>query len=280
MTKDECPDGISLLLEPRKAQDDTPLSVKIEDMTFGYDEKTILENINLEIDHPGLLCILGPNGVGKTTIVKCINKLLKPQKGHVYVNGRDVSEMSLLEVAQILAFVPNSSSSVFSMTVPEAILMGRHPRAGWTTSERDIKVVDAAIDLLGLQEFSTRDIRQLSAGQLQRVLIARGLVQEPDILILDEPTSNLDVKYQMDVMRFLKAYARDRGILVIMVCHDLNITAAYADRVILMYGKGVFADGKPAEVLTSENIKTVYKVNAEVSDRNGVPQIHLIPEYD
>jgi len=272
--------GRSILLEPRVAVDDSPLSVKIEDMTFGYDENNILENVNLEVNEPGLLCILGPNGVGKTTIVKCINKLLKPRSGNVYVNGKDVSTMSLLEVAQIIGFVPNSQSTVFSMTVPEAILMGRHPRAGWTTSERDIKVVDAAIDLLGLQEFSTRDIRQLSAGQTQRVLIARGLVQEPDILILDEPTSNLDVKYQMDVMKFLKAYARDRGIIVIMVCHDLNITAAYADRVVLMYGKKVFADGKPLDVLTAENIKTVYKVNSEVTNKNGIPQVNLIPEYD
>ena len=281
MTNDhEKVDGESILLEPRSNQDEVQFSVKIEDMTFGYDEKIILENVNLEIDHPGLLCILGPNGVGKTTIVKCMNKLLKPKSGHVYINGKDVSTMSLLEVAQTLAFVPNSSSSVFSMSVAEAILMGRHPRAGWTTSERDIKVVDAAIDLMGLQEFASRDIRQLSAGQTQRVLIARGLVQEPDILILDEPTSNLDVKYQMDVMRFLKAYARDRKILVIMVCHDLNITAAYADRVILMYGKKVFADGTAKDVLTAENIKTVYNVEAEVTERNGVPQIHLVPKYD
>jgi iron complex transport system ATP-binding protein len=133
---------------------------------------------------------------------------------------------------------------------------------------------------MDLQEFAKRDIRQLSAGQTQRVLIARGLVQEPDILILDEPTSNLDVKFQMDVMRFLKAYARDRGIIVIMVCHDLNITAAYADRVVLMYGKGVFADGKPSEVLTAENIKTVYKVDAEVNTKNGITQINLIPKFD
>ena len=277
---DDLKDSISILMEPRKSDDNTPLGIKIEDMTFGYDKNNILENVNLEITEPGLVCILGPNGVGKTTIVKCINKLLKPRGGRVFVNGTDVSSMGLLDVAKILAFVPNSQQSVFSMTVPEAILMGRHPRAGWTTSERDIKVVDAAIDLLGLQEFSTRDIRQLSAGQTQRVLIARGLVQEPDILILDEPTSNLDVKYQMDVMRFLKAYALDRRIIVLMVCHDLNITAAYADRVILMYGKGVFADGKPAEVLTAGNIKTVYHVNAEVSDFNGIPQVHLIPEYD
>jgi iron complex transport system ATP-binding protein len=277
---DDGQNRISLLLEPRVSDDDTPISVKIENVTFGYDEKIILEDINLDITEPGLVCILGPNGVGKTTIVKCINKLLKPKEGQIFVNGKDVSGMSLLDVAQILAFVPNSQPSVFSMSVAEAILMGRHPRAGWTTSERDIKIVDAAIELLGLQEFASRDIRQLSAGQLQRVLIARGLVQEPDILILDEPTSNLDVKYQMDVMRFLKAYARDKGIVVLMVCHDLNITAAYADRVVLMYDKKVFADGTPVEVLTSDNIQTVYKVDAEVSVYDGVPQIRLVPKYD
>ncbi len=270
----------SILLKPHEHSDTHPISVRLENMSFGYDEKLILENVNLEISEPGLLCILGPNGVGKTTIVKNMNKLLKPKSGHVYVNGVDVSTMSHLDVARIMAFVPNSSNSVFSMTVGEFILMGRHPRAGYTTSERDIAVVDSAIEILGLQEFAERDVRQLSAGQTQRVLIARGLVQEPEILILDEPTSNLDVKYQMDVMKFLKAYARDRKIVVIMVCHDLNITAAYADRVLLLYGKNVYADGKASEVLTADNIKTVYNVNAEVTDHNGVPQIHLIPEYE
>ena len=270
----------SILLKPHEHSDTHPISVRLENMSFGYDEKLILENVNLEISEPGLLCILGPNGVGKTTIVKNMNKLLKPKSGHVYVNGVDVSTMSHLDVARIMAFVPNSSNSVFSMTVGEFILMGRHPRAGYTTSERDIAVVDSAIEILGLQEFAERDVRQLSAGQTQRVLIARGLVQEPEILILDEPTSNLDVKYQMDVMKFLKAYARDRKIVVIMVCHDLNITAAYADRVLLLYGKNVYADGKASEVLTADNIKTAYNVNAEVTDHDGVPQIHLIPEYE
>lgn len=270
----------SILLTPHENSDSHPVSVRLENMSFGYDEKLILENVNLEINKPGLLCILGPNGVGKTTIVKNMNKLLKPTAGHVFVNDVDVSKMSHLDIARIMAFVPNSSNSVFSMTVGEFILMGRHPRAGYTTSERDIQVVDSAIEIMGLQEFAERDVRQLSAGQTQRVLIARGLVQEPEILILDEPTSNLDVKYQMDVMKFLKAYARDRKIVVIMVCHDLNITAAYADRVLLLYGKNVYADGKASDVLTAENIKTVYKVDAEVTDHNGVPQIRLIPEYE
>lgn len=273
-------ESASILLTPRHASEDEKLNVVVDHLTFGYSEQNILEDVCLTIDEPGLFCILGPNGVGKTTIVKNMNKLLKPKSGHVYVNGNDVAKMSHLDVARVMAFVPNSSSSVFSMTVGEFILMGRHPRAGYVTTEQDIKIVDAAIELMGLQEFAERDVRQLSAGQTQRVLIARGLVQEPEILILDEPTSNLDVKYQMDVMKFLKAYARDRKIVVIMVCHDLNITAAYADRVLLLYGKGVFADGKPSEVLTAENIKTVYKVNAEVVDNDGTPFIHLIPEYD
>ena len=278
MTEDT--DVRSILLRPHEHSDSHPISVRLENMSFGYDEKLILEDINLEINEPGLLCILGPNGVGKTTIVKNMNKLLKPKSGHVFVNGTDVSTMSHLDVARVMAFVPNSSNSVFSMTVGEFILMGRHPRAGYTTSDRDIAVVDSAIEILGLQEFAERDVRQLSAGQTQRVLIARGLVQEPEILILDEPTSNLDVKYQMDVMKFLKAYARDRKIVVIMVCHDLNITAAYADRVLLLYGKNVYADGKASEVLTADNIKTVYNVNAEVTDHDGIPQIRLIPEYE
>ncbi len=273
-------DHKSILLAPHEHSDTHPISVRLENLSFGYDDKLILENINLEINEPGLLCILGPNGVGKTTIVKNMNKLLEPKSGYVFVNGTDVSTMSHLDVARVMAFVPNSSNSVFSMTVGEFILMGRHPRAGYTTSDRDIAVVDSAIEILGLQEFAERDVRQLSAGQTQRVLIARGLVQEPEILILDEPTSNLDVKYQMDVMKFLKAYARDRKIVVIMVCHDLNITAAYADRVLLLYGKNVYADGKASEVLTADNIKTVYNVNAEVTDYDGVPQIRLIPEYE
>ena len=252
--------------------------IDIEDLGVSYGDTCIWKNINLTLSEPGLVSILGPNGVGKTTLVKCINKLLKPKSGRVLVDGTDVQTLSLPELARIMAFVPNSSTSVFSMSVAEAILIGRHPRAGWTTSEKDIEVVDETIRLLGLEEYSDRDIRELSAGQLQRVLIARGLVQEPEILILDEPTSNLDVRYQMDVMRFLKDYAREKGILVLMVCHDLNITAAYADRVVLMHNGGIFADGKASDVLTEENIETVYRVKAKVMEIEGTYHIALLPE--
>ncbi len=256
------------------------ISVDFQNVSFGYDEKIILKDISINFDEPGLVCILGPNGVGKTTLVKCSNKLLKPNSGDVLIGGRSVSEYSLQDLAKKMAFVSATSSATFSMTVTETILLGRHPHAGWTTSEKDLEMVDAAIKLLGLEEFANRDFRRLSAGQAQRVKIARGLVQEPEIMILDEPTSNLDVKYQMDVMKFLKAYARDKQVLVLMVCHDLNITAAYADRVVLMYGGGIFADGTPSEVLTKENLENVYNIKVQVMDAGGHPHIILVPEYE
>ena len=136
------------------------------------------------------------------------------------------------------------------------------------------------METMDLHELSSRDIRELSAGQMQRVMIARGLAQEPDVLILDEPTSNLDVRYQMDVMRFLKRYARENDVIVMMVCHDLNITAAYADRVLLMYGGGIYADGTASEVITEENISAVYDVRSKVLDMDGIPHVVLLPEVD
>ncbi len=255
-------------------------TMEFKDLVFGYDQKIILNGVNLKFDEPGLVCILGPNGVGKTTLVKCGNKLLKPTSGDALVDGKSVSEYGLHELAKKMAFVSATSTATFSMTVTEAILLGRHPHAGWTTTDEDLQKVEDAIKLLGLEEFAQRDFRMLSAGQAQRVKIARGLVQEPEILILDEPTSNLDVKYQMDVMKFLKSYSKTKGILVLMVCHDLNITAAYADRVILMHGGNVFSDGVPKDVLTEENIETVYNVKAKVIDVMGTPHIILIPEYE
>jgi len=255
-------------------------TLEFKDLVFGYDEKIILKDVNITFDKPGLICILGPNGVGKTTLVKCGNKLLKPTSGDAFLDGKSISQYGLHELAKKMAFVAATGTSTFSMSVTEAILLGRHPHSGYNTTEEDLEKVADAIRLLGLEEFASRDFRALSAGQAQRVKIARGLVQEPDVLILDEPTSNLDVRYQMDVMKFLKYYARTKGILVLMVCHDLNITAAYADRVILMYGGNVFADGTAKEVLTEENIETVYNVKSKVIDVDGTPHIILMPEYD
>ncbi len=252
--------------------------IEIKDLSFSYGNVPVFKDISLVLDKPELTCVLGPNGVGKTTLVKCINKLLKPTSGSVLINGRDSREISLLEMARMMAYVPNSTSNVFSTSVAEAILMGRHPHAGWTTSNTDIESVDRAMDVMELQELASREIKELSAGQLQRVMIARGLVQEPKLLILDEPTSNLDIKHQMAVMMFLKDYARDQKIMVLMVCHDLNITAAFADRVIVMSDGGIYADGSANKVLNEKTVKDVYDVECKVIDVNGKPHVIMLPE--
>lgn len=254
--------------------------IELRDLSFGYDGGMVFSDVSAVFDRPELVCILGPNGVGKTTLVKCINRLLRPVTGSVEIDGVNISSMGLVDLARRMAYVPNSSSSVFAMSVAEAVLMGRHPHSSWTTSDHDMDVAERAMETMDLQELSSRDIRELSAGQMQRVMIARGLAQEPDVLILDEPTSNLDVRYQMDVMRFLKRYARENDVIVMMVCHDLNITAAYADRVLLMYGGRIYADGTASEVITEENISAVYDVRSKVLDMDGIPHVVLLPEVD
>ena len=252
-------------------------SITAECISYSYGEETVFSDVSLKFEKPELVCILGPNGVGKTTLVKCFTKILKVADGKVMVNGLDIKDYGLLDLAKIMAFVPNSSSSVFSMTVSEAVMMGRHPHAGWVTSDRDMDVVDQMMHTLELQDFAERDIRELSAGQFQRVAIARGLVQEPKILIMDEPTSNLDVRNQMDVMKFLKDYAKKTETMVLMVSHDLNITASFADRIILMAEGGVYADGTAYDVLTGDNIRDVYKVESKIIDDDGRPHVILLP---
>lgn len=251
--------------------------VEFRDVSFGYGERPILKHIDLTFDEPGLTCILGPNGVGKTTLVRLINKLLQPDSGQVLIDGMDVRTMNYLQIAKIVAFVSNSGSSTFSMTVPESIMLGRTPISGWSVTEKDMEAVEKAIQILELDDLVDRDVSELSAGQLQRVMIARGLVQEPKVLILDEPTSNLDVRYQMEVMKFLRGYAREQGIVIIMVCHDLNITAAYADRAILMHDGTVYADGTIQEVLTEKNLKTLYEIDTKIMEIDQITHVLQIP---
>ena len=249
-------------------------------VTFGYGPEPLLKDVSFTLDRPELVCVIGPNGVGKTTLVKCINKLLKPDSGSVTLDGEDVLGMRLMDLARKMAFVPNRMDSVFRVSVAEMVLMGRFPFAQWANSDRDLEVADRAMDALSLQSLSHRDISELSSGQMQKVLIARGLAQEPRVLILDEPTSNLDVKHQMEVMGFLRRYAAENGIIVLMVCHDLNLTAAYADRVIMVSDGGIYADGSAWDVMTESNIREVYGVDSRIVDVGGRPHIILLAGGD
>ena len=261
----------------------TMTEIRLEKLGFSYEPTVpILKDIDLVIDKPELICILGANGAGKSTLMHCMNKLSVPTEGDVFLDGKNLKEYHLKDLAKIISFVPHQEETTFSMSVLDTVLMGRIPHSGNMMTPEDVFIAAENIKLLEMQDFAMHNFDELSAGQHQKVMIARSLTQEPRVILLDEPTANLDVKYQMLVMRMLRDLAKYKGITVITICHDLNVTAMYADRVIMLYNKGIYADGSALEVLTKENIELLYGVTCQVLDIQGRPHIALMdgPELD
>ncbi|MCQ2070541.1 MAG: ABC transporter ATP-binding protein [archaeon] len=242
------------------------MKIEVKNLDFGYSsEKLTLHDINLTIDRPGLYCIIGPNGVGKSTLVRCMNKIYHIPDGTVFVNGVDLNEISIKENAKNMSYVPVGGDDVFSLPVVDTILVGRHTQQHWRTTAEDMEITYKAMRLLGIEDLAMHSYNQLSAGQHQKVAIARGLVQETEMLILDEPTANLDVRYQVYVTELLKELARRNDMIILMISHDLNITARYADEVIVMAYPGVIHSiGKPEDVITEKTIKEVYGLDSDM----------------
>ena len=258
------------------------MEIRLENVSFGYtDNRLILDGVDLVLDEPGLVCIIGPNGVGKSTLIKCMNKLLTPTSGDVYIDGVNVRDMTQKDVARKVGYVPVRTEDTFAMTVFETVMVGRHNKQRWRTTDEDILKVDRVLEALDLSEFADRPFDEMSAGQHQRVAIARGLIQETEILILDEPASNLDIKYRIFVTDFLREVARRRNMLIVMISHSLEVTSMFADRVVLMGEPGrIVCTGTASEVITAENMKAVYGVNCRVVEHEGRPQLLYCRELD
>ena len=251
--------------------------IVLDHVSFGYGRNTqVLHDINLTMDRPGLFCIIGPNGVGKSTLVKCINKLLTPTEGNVYIDGVSTRDMKLKDVAKVIGYVPANSFDCFSMPVIDTILIGRHNHQKWHTTSKDLSIVHSVMEMLELEDLSMRGFNELSAGQHQRVSLARGLVQETPVLLLDEPTANLDVKHQVYVAEMLRALAVEKGLMIIMICHDLNIAARYAHTIVVMAPPGeVRCVGTPDEVITEDVIREVYGINCTITRFEESPCVIL-----
>lgn len=249
--------------------------VELKNVSFGYTpDHLIIQDINLTIEEPGLYCIIGPNGVGKSTLVKCVNKILTPTSGNVYIDDEDVLEMHRKDIANYIGYVPVSTNETFAMSVLDTILVGRYNHRTWGSEHRDLEACYRAMKLLRIRNLANRNFNELSAGQHQKVSIARGIVQETPVLILDEPTANLDVKYQVYVTELLRAYAEKKRVAVLTISHDLNITAKYAHKIIMLARPGVvYRIGSPQEVMTKENIENVYGIACEVHEHDGYPTI-------
>lgn len=253
------------------------MRIDIENLDFGYGKgMQVLSDVNLSMEGPGLISIVGPNGVGKSTLIKCINGLLKPTSGRVTIDGRDVTDFGRKELAQVVGYVPPKTTDLFSVPVMDAIMVGRHNLQGWRNTEADVEKVMSILRLMDIEGLAMRPFDQLSSGQHQKVSIARGLAQETPIMILDEPTSNLDIKHQVYVTEMLRGISRAMGKLIIMISHDLNIAAKYSDRIVVMSTPGVVHSyGSPSEVITEEMVKQVYGVDCKVVSIDDVPHVVL-----
>ena len=245
------------------------MKLKVENVEFSYTSVPVLTDVCLELAQSEMLGIVGPNGAGKSTLIRCIDRILKPQRGSIFLDGEEIQHIGTRETAKKLGYIPQSASQVFPATVFDTVLMGRRPHIGWRSSEKDNEKVLDVLQMLNIEDLAMRDINETSGGQQQRVFIARALAQEPDILLLDEPTSNLDIQHQLEVMEIIKDLVAKKGISAIMAVHDLNLASRYTDRVIIMKGGRIFDAGSPPDVLTPENIRSVYGVEAEVINRNG-----------
>jgi len=243
--------------------------LEIKDLKSGYSGRTIIDGVSFSIEKGEFVGIIGPNGAGKTTLLKTMTHILSPSGGGVFLEGKDVHRLNSTEMARRFAMVGQDLRSIFSFTVKDIVLMGRTPYIGLFNSETgdDLKMVDHVLELTDLKDFIERPIDELSAGERQRVLIAKALAQDPAILLLDEPTAHLDIGYQMEILELVRSLKRERQLTVVCVLHDLNLASQYCNRIILL-DKGKVADfAPPKDILKYDTIEKIFGATVLVNEK-------------
>jgi iron complex transport system ATP-binding protein len=249
--------------------------LRIHGLDFRYKNIDALKDVGIDLNKGEVLSIAGPNGAGKTTLLKCILGIVKPDKGIILIDGRDASRMKRPHLAKRISYVPQASPSKFPISVFDAVLMGRRPYIAWKPSQKDLEVVADVLRSMDLEDVALRDFDQLSGGQKQKVLLARAFAQDTDYLLLDEPTSNLDLRHQMEVMEMISGMVKRKGMAAMLAMHDLNLASRFSDTIVMLNAGKIFCAGEPPQVMTVENIRSVYGVEATISESNGHP--HIVP---
>ncbi len=236
--------------------------LEVKNLSFSYNKKPIIENLSFSVKKGEFVGIIGPNGGGKSTILKNIYRGLVPTSGNIYIDDKDIHKMKHKDSAKKIGVVSQESDLHFDFLVEEIVAMGRSPHKGFfeSDSEKDKELVNSALELLGMEKLSKRNFLSLSGGEHQRVMIARAIAQNPSLFILDEATSHLDISYQLQTFEIIK----DLKQTVIAAIHDLNLASMYCDKLIAVKDGKILLEGSPEEVLTADNIFNIFNVNTYI----------------
>lgn len=243
------------------------MRLTVANIEFSYNSHPVLSDVNFSLDRGQIMCVLGVNGAGKSTLLKCLNRILKPRRGSVSVDGKNLLLMSQNSVARRIGYVPQRHPETRLM-VFEAVLMGRKPHIRWALGGDDYALVENIITQIGIAHLAMRSVSDLSGGEIQKVIIARALAQSPAVLLLDEPTSNLDLKNQLEVMGLIRRIVETQGLSAVVAIHDLNIAVRFADRFLFLKEQRIHAIST-RKGITSEMIHQVYGVEVVLKEFEG-----------
>jgi len=254
--------------------------IEVNSISFRYHDDWVLEDVSFRAERGEFVGLIGPNGSGKTTLLKILYGLLTPQKGEILFELVPIKKMERADIAKRIAVVAQETHLLFPFSVLETVLMGRSPYLGHLMfeNEKDLEIAKKAMEWTKIVPFSERHMDELSGGERKRVFIARALAQEPEVILLDEPTASLDIQHQIDFLDLILTLNRERGLTIIMASHDINIASEFCDRLILLQGGRIYQMGTPEQVITKDNIETVYGCEVWI-DRNpisGIPRISLL----
>jgi iron complex transport system ATP-binding protein len=259
------PAGDTIETAPGAADGGRP-RLRASDLRLAYGDRVVADALDLDVIEGTVTAVIGPNGCGKSTLLRALGRLLRPQHGSVLLDGKDIHRMSTKDVAKVLGLLPQSPQAPDGLTVADLVARGRHPHQSWYRqwSSDDEAAVAHALALTGIGDLAERAVDELSGGQRQRAWLSMSLAQGTDLLLLDEPTTYLDLSHQVDVLDLVRELHRSGGRTVVMVLHDLNLAARYADRLVAVRGGTVVADGAPADVLTERLLAEVFDLTAKV----------------